>query len=320
MSHTPGKIETVLGPVASEDLGPTLIHEHILCCSLSLWHTFGERWFQREDVIETAVDKLRRLSNRHGVRTVVDGTPLNLTRDLPLLAEVSRRSGVHIVASTGFYFYDDFSYMRFPAEDLADYLVDECRYGAEDSSIRPGILKCAVEELTPSVRFLFEAVGRAQRATGLPLFVHTAPRRQNTLEALDLLFDAGAVPEKIIVGHCGDTVEVPYVREILKSGCWVEIDRLRRNKPEDLVRRAAMITDLAEDHLPRLLISHDYVCYDTLQNEKTRLRSPYEDPDPDGLCLIHDEVLPRLRRDGMGEQELYRLLCENPRTILTPIA
>ncbi|WP_269523573.1 hypothetical protein [Coraliomargarita parva] len=318
MSQIEYKVETVLGPVAAEDLGPTLIHEHILCSSLSLYHYFGERWFRREDVIQTATNKLRRLAQRHGVRTVVDGTPLNLTRDLRLLAEVSRRSGVHLVASTGFYYYDDFSYSRFPAEDLASYLVDECKYGAEDSSIRPGILKCAVEEMTSAARYLLEAVGRAQSATGLPLFVHTAPTRRNTHEVLDLLQSAGATLGKIIVGHCGDTDNISYVREILARGCWVEIDRLRRNQPEVLARKAAMVASLAEDWLHRLLISHDYICYDNLQDEKTRHRSePFEDADYDGLCLIHDEVLPMLRCDGIEEEQVQQLLCINPRTVLT---
>lgn len=317
MTEGPVSVETVLGPVVAVDLGPTLIHEHILCSSLSLYHYLGERWLRKEDVIATAAAKLRHLRERHGVMTVVDGTPLNLTRDMRLLAEVSRRSGVHIVASTGFYHYDDFSYGRIPAEDLAEYLLDECEHGAEGTTIRPGILKCAVEELTPAVKFLLEAVGRVQVATSLPVFVHTAPKRKNTLEALGLLLDAGATPEKIIIGHCGDSDDPDYAREILRCGCWVEIDRLRRNQPEVFARKTAMVTNLAKDWLHRLLISHDYICYDDRRNEKTRLRSGAAmDEDEHGLCLIHEEMLPLLRQGGMGEPEIEQLLCINPQTVL----
>lgn len=320
MAHDGRNVQTVLGPVAPEDLGPTLIHEHILCCSLSLYHFFGERWFRREDVIETAVSKLRRLSERHGVKTVVDGTPLNLGRDLRLLAEVSRRSGVNIVASTGFYYFEDFSYSRFPAEDLAEYLSDEYEHGEESSLIRPGILKCAVEEMTSSVLFLLEAVGGAQSVTCLPVFVHTAPNRKNAHEVIDRLLAAGAVPEKMIIGHCGDSDDLSYVRELLNRGCWVEIDRIRRNEPEDLARKAALVANLAEDWLHRLLISHDYICYKDLRNVKTRRRTnSNEEADFDGLCLIHEEVLPILRASGMAEEDLKHLLCINPSTVLSPI-
>tara|TARA_R100000027_G_scaffold5589_1_gene4557 strand:- start:1526 stop:2506 length:981 start_codon:yes stop_codon:yes gene_type:complete len=319
MTEGAGRVETVLGPVVPEDLGATLIHEHILCSSLSLYHYFGESWLRKEEVIVTAATKLQRLRERYGVTTVVDGTPLNLSRDIRLLAEVSRRSGVHIVASTGFYHYDDFSYGRISVEDLAGYLLEECAQGAEGTSIRPGILKCAVEELTPAAKFLLATVGRVQAATGLPVFVHTAPKRRNTLEALGMLQEAGSAPEKIIVGHCGDSNDTEYVREILRCGCWVEIDRLRRHQPEVFARKTAMVANLAQDWLHRLLISHDYICYDDRRNDQTRQRlGTVIDEDEQGLCLIHEEMLPRLRQCGIGEAEMEELLCKNPQTVLRP--
>ena len=311
-------VESVTGPLAPKTLGTTLIHEHILCCSLPLYHHWGERWFQREDVIANAAAQLKRMADRHGVTTIVDGTPLDLARDVRLLSEVSRRSGVAIIASAGFYHYDHFSYTRVPAETLAAYLIEECEHGAEGTSIRPGMLKCAVEELTDTCRHLLRATGLAQAATGLPVFVHTSPRRKNTLESIDLLRAAGADLDKIVVGHCGDSGDIAYVREILRTGCRVEIDRIRRHLPDALAMKADMIADLAADWLDRLLISHDHICHDDRMNNKQAASpdAPAFAHDPDGLCCIHEQVLPRLRSRGMTDVELDRLLQQNPRDVL----
>lgn len=311
-------VESVTGPLAPETVGTTLIHEHIVCCTLALSHHWGERWFRREDVIANAVAQLKRMGERHGVTTIVDGTPLDLARDIRLLAEVSRRSGVAIIASAGFYHYDHFSYARVPAETLAAYLIEECEHGAEGTSIRPGMLKCAVEDLTDTCRHLLRATGLAQAATGLPVFVHTNPRRKNTLESIDLLRDAGADPDKIVVGHCGDSGDTAYVREILHTGCRVEIDRIRRLLPEALAMKTDMIADLAPHWLDHLLISHDHICHDDRMNNKYAASPDAAafDHDPDGLCCIHEQVLPRLRSRGMTDHELDQLLRKNPRDVL----
>src|SRR5436309_12721989 len=96
------KIRTVLGDVAADQAGITLTHEHIR-------YAYAGCEFDHRNVwdVETIADKVGRVFHTghsdYGIKTVVDLTPAEIGRHPELMAEVSRRSGVHIVATTGFF-------------------------------------------------------------------------------------------------------------------------------------------------------------------------------------------------------------------------
>ena len=81
-----------------------LSHEHVLCVSHAMKIGFGDKWFSTCEVIDKAVQALQQVKAECSVDTIIDGTPLNLGRDVPMLQEISRRSGVHIILSTGLYY------------------------------------------------------------------------------------------------------------------------------------------------------------------------------------------------------------------------
>lgn len=60
---------------------------------------------------------------------MVDATPIDLGRDILLLKEVSQLSGVKIVASTGFYYLQSIEAFNNTAEELAEWLINECKNG-----------------------------------------------------------------------------------------------------------------------------------------------------------------------------------------------
>lgn len=74
---------------------------------------------------------------------MVDGTPIDLGRDATLLKEVSELSGVKIVASTGFYYLQSIEAFNNSLQELAEWLIKECKNGINGTDIKPGILKCA---------------------------------------------------------------------------------------------------------------------------------------------------------------------------------
>ena len=87
-------INTVTGPVKPEDLGRTLIHEHLICTSAEFCNQRG--WLADDAVLNIILKKLKFVSEKFGIRTIVDGTPQILGRDLALLKKVSELSGVNI--------------------------------------------------------------------------------------------------------------------------------------------------------------------------------------------------------------------------------
>lgn len=70
------KINTVLGPVDTAQLGRTLMHEHILCANWTARQSYPD-WLDRAEFVSLAVRMLKRLKER-GFSTFVDATPPGL--------------------------------------------------------------------------------------------------------------------------------------------------------------------------------------------------------------------------------------------------
>ena len=92
-------VNTVLGPVEASELGFTLSHEHVLLSAAGMSQTYpgfiNHRAVAAEGIVEL------KAAYDEGVRTIVDVTTFDLGRDIGLLEEVSKGSGVHIIACTG---------------------------------------------------------------------------------------------------------------------------------------------------------------------------------------------------------------------------
>lgn len=311
------QVNTVLGPVESGALGPTLIHEHVTVADHSLRFALGERFYNAQRVEDTAVQMLTRAREDCGVRTIVDGTAINLGRDLGLLQRVARRSGVHIVASSGFYFQDD-PWLSFIKRDQAyDVLLDECENGMEGTGVLPGILKCAVGEpgFTRVIRMVFNATGRVSAKTGLPIFVHTTPSAKDGHEALDLLEAAGADLRRVVAGHCGDSTDYDYLESLLKRGCYLGIDRFAHwhREPDGLQWRTGVVVEMVRrGWAQRLLLSHDLSAYTGFNETMAHLNRPdHVMTLKSDYCVVHEKVVPLLLQLGVGQDDVDQMLVHN---------
>ena len=105
-------IHTVRGPIAPEDLGPTLPHEHVMVDFGGADVTGPHRW----DVDEVAAAMLPRLQAivALGITGFVDCSPAYLGRDPGLLA--------HLSAAAGLFVWPD------PGPVLANYGLDNLRF------------------------------------------------------------------------------------------------------------------------------------------------------------------------------------------------
>ena len=118
-------INSVLGPLNTRDLGFTLMHEHVISqgpVARNFPELFGPRFLDR---IVTGITEAR----EGGVKTIVDATTFDLGRDVNFLAEISRRTGVNIVASSGWWMSTP-SFLKGHSPDLfADIFVREIEEG-----------------------------------------------------------------------------------------------------------------------------------------------------------------------------------------------
>ena len=311
-------VQTVTGPCAPGQLGVTLMHEHLLV-GWPGWEAYAaEDRAERRERVARCVERMLELREL-GVRTLLDPCPIDLGRDVELMAEVAQRSGVRIICATGLY-KEDFgapAYFKFRSQfgdavaEMTDLFVHELNEGVGETRIRAGIIKVATSahRITPYEELVLRAAARAHRATGVPITTHTDEGTMG-MEQLDLLTAEGVSPSAIVVGHSCGSSNLDYHLGMLDRGTYLGFDRfgLELLHP-DRARQAALIGLLGVGFERQIVLSHDTVwCW--------RGRPPTVPsavlPDWQPTHLFR-KIIPRLREAGVSEAKIDTMLVANPR-------
>lgn len=252
-------LQTVNGKINKIEAGNTLIHEHISCVSNHFLHAFGKEWLNRDSLVDYAAEVLKLAKEKYSLNLLVDGTVMELGRDAALLREVSKKSSMHIIASTGFYLFHDFAFDGITHTELADLLVKECAFGMDGTDVKPGILKCAgdKERLSDELIKKHSCIGIVQKETGLPVYVHCEHKGNIVFEQIDLLVKNGANIQKLIIGHSAKRPDFNYLKNVLNRGCYVSVDQTFFIR--DLTHCADFIIEACnKGYSDKLLVSNDY--------------------------------------------------------------
>ena len=261
-------VRTVLGDIPAEELGITYAHEHLVID--------GGRPVEREP--EFLLNDVARLTAElrgaaaHGLRSAVDAMPADAGRNATLLAELSRRSGVQIVAPTGLhhdrYYGPSHWSARVGEDELAELFVADIEEGidAHDYSgpvvartaHRAGIIKVAGSAGGPSDRDarIFRAAATAHLRTGAPILTH-CEHGTGALEQVRLLADAGVPADRVILSHVDKVVDRGYHREMLGTGAVAAYDQSFRwgEAPNGTL---TLLEQMAEDGLAdRIVLGMD---------------------------------------------------------------
>jgi phosphotriesterase-related protein len=316
------EVQTVRGPVAADELGTVLIHEHVFVLSEEIRQNYPARWDEEERVAD-AVERLRELKAT-GVDTIADPTVIGLGRDIRRVARVNELVDLNIVPATGLYTYNDvpfaFHYhgpgtMFGGDEPMVDMFVGDITEGIAGTSIKAGFLKCAIEDaLTPGVERVLKAVAETHKRTGAPIMVHSSPPHETGLVAQEVLRGEGVDLGKVQIGHSGDSADLDYLHRLIDAGSYLGMDRFGLDVLLPTDERVATIAKLAAEGLAdRLMLAHDASCH--MDWFPPGLR---EEAAPNWhFTFIHDTVLPALREAGVTEKQLTTMLVDNPRAWLT---
>ena len=98
----------------------------------------GRRSTAVERRSSSALSEILARARDDGVATIVDATPLDLGRDVSLLAECSERSGVRIIASSGHWLFPSPTMANRGTDQIAKLFVTELTEGADGTWIRAG--------------------------------------------------------------------------------------------------------------------------------------------------------------------------------------
>lgn len=281
-------IKTVLGNVESKEINAVLSHEHICCYSEYLKTMSAGNLFDENELVRASVNRLKYMKDNYGVNLFVDCTPVNIGRNIDILKEVSEKSGVHIVCSTGFYYTEECIMYNTPVEFLTKLYITDAE------NCNAGVIKAAVEKENISdinKKFLV-ASARAHLQTGLPIVLHTNAKNQNGMKALEILMDEGVKPSKITVGHLSDTEDVDYIKKIAAKGCYIGLDRLYLDTSEVYIQNKLKTINALIDNgfADKIILSHDALVYSGFDKEpKINENARYN--------YVFDNILKRLPSD-----------------------
>jgi phosphotriesterase-related protein len=311
-------VDTVTGPVRADALGTTLMHEHLLVGYPGWEAEAGADRAARRDRVAHCVARMQELRT-YGLRTLVDPCPIDLGRDVELMAEVSAASGVQIVCATGLYKEEEgaAAYFKFRGHwgdalgEMTDLFVRELTEGVDETGIRAGVIKVATGpgQVTPYEETVLRAAARAHRATGAPITTHTDQGTMGPAQ-LDVLASEGVDPRAVVVGHSCGASDVHYHLTMLDRGATLGFDRfgLEILHP-DRERLAVLIGLLGIGFERQLVLSHDTVwCWrgraPTLPPELLPVWKP---------TYVFETIVPHLRAVGVAEEKIHTMLVENPR-------
>jgi phosphotriesterase-related protein len=324
-------VETVKGPVDVNDLGPTLMHEHVFVLSTEHLQNYGEGdWWDEDTRVTDAVAKLRALKDK-GITTIVDPTVWGIGRYIPRIQRVAEQVDINIVVATGIYAYEELPHQyayRGPGllidipEPMVTDFVKDITAGIGGTGVKAAFLKCAIEAygLTPGVDRIARAVARTSVETGAPITVHTSSPAQSGRLAVDLFGKEGVDLTKVVIGHAGDSNDLDYLMSLADTGATLGMDRFGLDLFNPTADRVATIAALASSgYADRMVLSHDASCFMDYFGggfEQTRaVAAPnwhYE--------FISDDVLPALREAGVTDAQIEQMLVDNPRRYFTPAA
>ena len=339
-----GQVMTVLGPIPVEDLGVTLTHEHIMSdvgCNgpepqeASRKHLFNHPLTidilgevralpqsNRDNQRLTDIDLLSsevELFAHEGGRSIVEVTLDGIGRDVLGLQQISRRTGVNIVASAGYYI--ELSHpprlRTMSVDDIADEIVRDVTEGVPGTGVRAGSLG----ELGIDVGFseqeerALRAACRASARTQVPLTIHSpggsAKIHEYRRRIMDIVEEEGADLRHTIMEHL-------YIRpadfdsqlEIAARGAFLGYDGIscefdwgfRGSGPCDHELAADVKRLIDAGFINQILLSHDL-----------HLKIMLTAYGGTGYSHILRYFVPRLRERGVSDEQINTILVDNPR-------
>ncbi len=321
------KINTVLGRIDSDDLGLTLPHEHIIA-GYSGWACDPlAKIFDPKKAAAQSVKVLQPIQAL-GVRTIVDATPPDLSRNVEVMKAVSEELQVHIVCSTGRYSEEEgqWTYLKRRASvkinsiqtELYEGFMQEITNGIGSSGVQPGVIKVATGfgRIAPCEEASFRAAAQASRETGLPIMTHTEDGTMGPQQA-DLLLAEGVSPEKIMIGHMCGSSSIAYHLEVLQRGVNIAFDRFGVEMlVSDQVRMETLIGLLGMGYVHRIVLSHD--CAAATYGRGGRM------PQEEAVKFknwnfknIFTNILPVLKNAGVSDDQIRTMMVDNPRRFLS---
>jgi phosphotriesterase-related protein len=331
-------IETVLGPLAPEDLGRCSMHDHLLSDARMLhapspvpapdgdrvtienlgflrWHLLALADNLVLDDPQLAVRELGHAA-AGGLGGLVELSTWGLGGVPARLPAISRATGVTVIAGCGVYL--DRPHPPWVSDASSEQLCERFTVALTDeldgAGFRAGLIGIVgtSEPITASEARVLEAAAAAAGDTGAALTVRLDPRARRGLEIIERIRSAGCPATQVILGNVDEYIDLPYHRELAATGATLEwcFGNESRNRPgfpepSDAQRLDALVTLLGDDGMADRCVLGCSVW------TKTQLRAY------GGMGYEHlQRIVGELARRGISARDIDRMLVANPARLL----
>jgi phosphotriesterase-related protein len=310
-------VRTVRGDIIAREVGLAHCHEHTFILP-------GPTTRLCPDAVLDDLDKTTaELADFYAVdgRTVVDAQAIGEERAPRLQRLASERSGVNIVAATGFqravcYPPEHFRFHQSP-DQLAQRMIDEIQVGmaiyrgaevVDQTDVRAGVLKFATDyyRIDDEARKVAEAVAAAHLATGAPILTHTE-HGTCALEQIELFERLGVVPSVLLISHLDRNLDLYLHEDVAAAGAYLVYDGISRLEFHSDFQVIQLIRRLLENGYGRQIL------LGMNMSVRTMWRRYGGGP---GITYLANVFLVKLRRAGFTHEMIDMLTTRNPAAAL----
>lgn len=333
-------IHTVLGPIDPDQLGLTSMHEHLLIDCRDRYNEpdtpppAGEEvrienlgwlhWNNQGLLDNLVVDDAAVVATEleafaaAGGSGVVDMTNIGLGREVERLPEIARNSGAQVMIGCGWYLDPTHpaEVRESGPERLAEMIVAELRDGVGETGVRPALIGeiGSSHPVTDGERKVLTAAAWAAVETGAAVNVHIEASGTHGVEVAELLIGEGMTPDRVILSHMDERMDLDYHLAVAATGAVLEFDtfgmeawwKVPDRDPTDDVRMRGLAELIGRGLGERLVLGCDVftkTCHRAWGGQ--------------GYQHLPARVAPMLRDHfGVSAAELETILVHTPRRLL----
>ena len=318
-------INSVRGPISTEEFGGVLSHEHIIFGYPGWIGDLSHDGFKVEDTIEMVKAMMADLGP-YNIKTIVDPTPNECGRSVADLKKVAEALDLNIIVGSGYYYQGEGSPAYFHIRQLGGCDIDaeirsifekEFYEGIEGTGIKAGVLKLAssYEGITDYEKHFFEAAcDLARNDKNIRIITHLTAGGAMKDQA-DFFRSHGVDPQQVTLGHACGNGDMDLQIELAKEGFYLGYDRIGLanfgGAPSDETRVERLNTLHKAGVAGQITVSTDRVLH-------YKGREVTADPEISKAITgnqywgrIFDFVIPNLKEAGWSDKETEALYTKN---------
>jgi len=343
------RIQTVLGYILPEELGVTMMHEHLLwdqsVYQSSIDPDSNEGRFVYSRIVPENMKKIRSYNlHKHrdnakqydfdeaadeviylkeaGGSSLVDCGCLGIEeRNVEAKQFISKKTGINVIMATGMYFKGscpEVENMSF--REKTDMFVRELTEGVGETKVKAGVIgEIGISGGFPDCeKQTLAAAACAQNETGAAILIHQPGLNKTGHHIIDVVEDNGGSLERTVLCHCDPMCDdIEYLQRLLSRGVNLSFDQfgIEAYLPSSIGKGIWLPRDIDRIRAISRLCELGYYKQLVLSQDLC-FKICYIKNGGGGYAHILNNILPIMKIEGIREEAIEYMLVKNPARIL----